>query len=511
MKTESLTDLLLQSFPTHADKTAIKFMRDSRIETEMSYADLAADSGRAANVFLAMGVARGDRVILSLDKSLFFVVAYLALLRIGAITVPLNPGFKDRETEYLLNDADASLVICGPQQEDVVRRIDPGIQIHTVDTETSYQDLDHFREVPETPPSANIEPEDPGLIIYTSGTTGDPKGAVLTQSNLAHDARNIIDIWEIDESDVLCHALPLYHVHGLCFALQTMLIAGSRVLMLDGFSPQGVVEQLTEQDGDYVCSVFMAVPQMYTALMNHIGARQLDFSHMRLWTSGSAPLRVSDFHRVKQVFGMEPVEREGMSETGMNFSNPLRGEKKPGTIGLPLPRLEARIVDPDTFRDVIPGHEGELWLRGPSITPGYWRNPEETAKAFVDGWFRSGDLGKVDEEGYYYITDRLKHIIISGGENISPKEIQGIINQAEGVIESAVAGIPDEKWGEKVVAAVVPVEGSRITGDDIKSLCRKHLHDWKCPKDILLVEELPRNTMGKVLNDDIKKLFIHRD
>jgi malonyl-CoA/methylmalonyl-CoA synthetase len=210
---------------------------------------------------------------------------------------------------------------------------------------------------------------------------------------------------------------------------------------------------------------------------------------------------------MSRVFGKEPVEREGMSETGMNFSNPVRGPRKPGSIGVPLPDLQVRIIDPKTFQAVAQGETGEIWLKGPSVTPGYWRKPEETARAFEQGWFRTGDLGRVDEDGYYYLTDRIKHIIISGGENISPKEVETVINQVEGVSESSVVGIPDDQWGEKVVAAVVAKPGSEIEPKEIQDFCRQHLHNWKCPKEIALVKELPKNKMGKILKEGVKGFF----
>jgi malonyl-CoA/methylmalonyl-CoA synthetase len=306
---------------------------------------------------------------------------------------------------------------------------------------------------------------------------------------------------------VLCHALPLFHVHGLCFALHTALLAGAHVVMLDQFSPRRIIQTLSRKDGPVACTVFMAVPAMYAKLMAYLGAERPDFSHMRLWTSGSAPLLPADFERILQIFGKEPVEREGMSETGMNFSNPLHGKRKPGSIGLPLPKLEVRTVDPDTGMDVRPGQTGEFWLKGPAITPGYWRKPEETEKAFEAGWFKTGDLGHMDDEGYYYLTDRIKHIIISGGENISPKEVEAVINQIDGVVESSVVGIADEKWGEKIVAAVVKMPDAGVSENQIRVHCKKHLHDWKCPKVISFVKELPRNTMGKVLKEEVKKLF----
>jgi malonyl-CoA/methylmalonyl-CoA synthetase len=285
-------------------------------------------------------------------------------------------------------------------------------------------------------------------------------------------------------------------------------MTGSHVLLLDRFVPETIVDLLTNKQRESRCTVFMAVPAMYNKLIEHLDDKTPDFSHMRLLASGSAPLSIQDFGRIKEVFGQEPLEREGMTETGMNFSNPLKGTKKPGSIGLPLPDLEVRIVDPETLQDLEPGQTGEFLLKGKSITPGYWKKPEETDRVFHDGWFRTGDLGKVDDEGYYYLTDRIKHIIISGGENISPKEIQNVINRIEGVIESAVVGVADEKWGEKVVAALVTDPGMTIEPKDISAICKEHLHDWKCPKEILLVDQLPKNTMGKVLQDEVKQLFI---
>jgi malonyl-CoA/methylmalonyl-CoA synthetase len=229
---------------------------------------------------------------------------------------------------------------------------------------------------------------------------------------------------------------------------------------------------------------------------------------MRLWTSGSAPLLPKNFRRIYETFGKEPVEREGMSETGMNFSNPLRGKRKPGSIGYPLPELAVRIVDPDTGKDVTPGQTGEIWLKGPAVTPGYWRKPQETASAFEQGWFKTGDLGNIDKDGYYYITDRIKHIIISGGENISPKEVEGVINQLDDVVESSVVGIADEKWGEKIVAAVVTKAGSNIKAGAVRAHCKNNLHDWKCPKEVVFVKALPRNRMGKILKEEVKRVYI---
>ena len=507
MDGQTLIQCFEQTCSQFGRKTAITFCRNAKPETELSFRTLDRDANRMANTFRQMGVNKGDRVILFFPKSLVLVAAHLGLQKIGAITIPLNTGFRRSEIEYFLQDATPRLILSGTGQRDLIKEAAPGLKSITVDTEKPYEDADFHRTAQETRPDASILSDDPALIIYTSGTTGKPKGTVLTQGNLVHDAKNIRTVWEISESDILCHALPLFHVHGLCFALHTCLLAGSQILLLDAFSPDAVVNILAAGLGGRACTLFMAVPSMYARMMDFSEGKKLHFENVRLWTSGSAPLLPKDFERIKKTFGKEPVEREGMSETGMNFSNPLKGARKSGSIGLPLPDLRVRIVNPETFEDLPPGQTGEIWLKGPAVTPGYWQKPDETANAFVEGWFRSGDLGRVDEKGYYYLTDRLKHIIISGGENISPKEVEEVISRVDGVRESSVVGVPDEQWGEKVVAAVVREPGIALSSKDILSFCKEHLHSWKCPKDIRFLEALPRNTMGKVLREEVEKIF----
>lgn len=507
MTVDSINTRLEAVAAEYGPRTALTFLRDGRVETQMTFDQLLFDVNRFAATLHQRGVGKGDRVILFIPKSMIAVIAHFAILKIGAMAVPLNPGFKQNEMEYLLGDARAKLIILEPDKKALVTRIDPAAQLMEIETSRSYQEIDDFLSPVEAMPTVEIAEDDPGLVIYTSGTTGSPKGAVLTHKNLIHDAGNIIDIWEITSADVLCHALPLFHVHGLCFALHTALLSGAHVRLLDQFRPETVVAELSRQTGGNLCTVFMAVPAMYTKLMDFIGDQKLDFNHMRLFTSGSAPLLVKEFERIARVFGREPVEREGMSETGMNFSNPLKGKRIPGSIGIPLPGLHVRIVDPHTFADVAAGEVGELWLKSDAITPGYWRKPKETADTFIDGWFRTGDLGKVDANGYYYLTDRIKHIIISGGENISAKEVETVINQIDGIDESVVVGKPDDKWGEKVVAAVTLKPGADAGEDEIKAYCKAHLHDWKCPKEVKFLEQIPRNTMGKILKEEVKKLF----
>ncbi|MCB2173753.1 AMP-binding protein [bacterium] len=491
-----------------AESMALTFLRSGSTESQLSYRESWDDVNRIANTLIDLDVKKGDRVVLFLPKSLFNVLAHFGILAAGAISVPLNPGFKQDEMRYLVSDAEPTLIIVAPETRAVIEASAPGSRLLEVDISQPYQQIDFFRTASADHPTRNVRPEDPGLIIYTSGTTGKPKGAVLTQRNMVADCANVIDIWEISADDVLCHALPLFHVHGLCFALHTALLSGAQVRLLDRFQPEVVVSELSRTSGAAVCSIFMAVPAMYKKITDYIANQRFDFSHLRLLTSGSAPLLVSEFRRIAEVFGCEPVEREGMTETGMNFSNPLHGRRVAGSIGHPLPGLRVRVVDPATGADLVAGEVGELWLKSDSISTSYWRKPRETADTFSDGWFRTGDLGRVDGEGYYYLTDRIKHIIISGGENVSGKEVEGVINEIDGVSESVAVGTPDEQLGERVVAAVVCRPGVRLTEEDIKRHCKAKLHDWKCPKEILFLEHIPRNTMGKVLKEAVRDIFI---
>jgi malonyl-CoA/methylmalonyl-CoA synthetase len=506
---ETLVRLLDRTSLRLGEKEAILFLRKGKRESQITYSCLHQISNRVARGLIEIGLKKGERVILFMPKGIEQVVLHLGVQKVGAISVILNPGFKKDEMDYFLKDTDAKMVFVGKKEEALIRLIDEKRLIFPIDTDTPFTEEKLFQEYSSQRFDTETSPQDPALLIYTSGTTGQPKGAILTQQNLIHDAKNIIQIWEITENDVLCHALPLFHVHGLCFALHSSLIAGAKMVMCDEFSPDTVLEILSHQKGELACTMFMGVPTMYLKMMERMRGEQGDFRHIRLLASGSAPLLPKDFVRIKKLFGKEPIEREGMSETGMNFSNPLQGVKKPGSIGIPLPNVEVRIVNPETFQDLKSGEAGEIWLRGPNVSPGYWRKPEETERVFVNGWFRTGDLGKKDEDGYYTITDRLKHIIISGGENISPQEIEFAIHHHPKVMESCVVGIHDEKWGEKVVAAVVLKPGMALTVKEIQDHCRHHLLDWKCPKEVFFLEELPRNKMGKIMKEEVVKFFLN--
>ncbi len=504
----TLAGLIDQTAVRLGEKVAILYLRKGRQESQITYASLQQISSRVAHALIEMGLKQGERVILLMPKGIEEVIVHLGVQKVGAVSVILNPGFKKDEMDYFLRDTDAKVVIVGKKEEMLIRSIEKKRLILSIDTDSPFTEEKLFPGYSSQISSTDITSHDPALLIYTSGTTGQPKGAILTQQNLIQDAKNILHVWDITERDVLCHVLPLFHVHGLCFALHTSLIAGAKIVMCDEFSAETVIDILSCQTGELACTLFMAVPTMYLKMMERLKGERRDFSQVRLLASGSAPLLPRDFERIKEVFGKEPVEREGMSETGMNFSNPLHGVKKPGSIGLPLPNVEVRIVSPETFKELKSGEVGEIWLKGPNVTPGYWRKPQETEAVFVNGWFRTGDLGKRDEAGYYYLIDRLKHIIISGGENISPKEIESVINQHQNVLESCVVGIPDDKWGEKVVAAVVLKSGVTLGSKEIQDHCKYYLLDWKCPKEVFFLEELPRNKMGKVTKEEVTKLSL---
>ncbi len=503
---------LEKAFEGSGQKKAISFYRGSRLETSITYASLDEQITLFTRYLCSRDqstqlLKKGDRVILLMEKSIIWVVAYFSLLRLGMVAVPLNPGFKKQELAYLIKDSAPALILADLERKAGLEEIKPGCSVIDIPTHIPFETLDFFTNKFPGPGNIHIDSDDPALIIYTSGTTGNPKGAVLTHGNLGYDAANIIGAWELSKDDVLCHSLPLFHIHGLCFALHTAIISGAHIVMTDRFSADVVLERLSSRTTGQTVSVFMGVPTMYTRLIDCIADQRIDFSHLRLLTCGSAPLLERLFEKINTLFGKEPVEREGMSETGMNFSNPLHGQKKPGSIGLPMPNVAVRVVDPDTKNDVVPGNIGEFWLKSPSIIDEYFKKPDQTKQTFEGQWFKTGDLGRIDPDGYYFLTDRIKHIIITGGENVSAKEVESVINEIEGVKESAVVGIKDPEWGEKV-AALVHVTGKiYLTPPDIIDACRQKLQGYKCPKTVIISKSIPKNSMGKVLKESVKQLF----
>ncbi|MBM2809242.1 MAG: AMP-dependent synthetase and ligase, partial [Chloroflexi bacterium] len=407
---------------------------------------------------------------------------------------------------YYLSDSHADAFICQPERLDAMQPLakDLGVRyVHSLSTDGasgSFQVL--LASSAPSPAPVALGLHDVAAILYTSGTTGRPKGAVLTQQNLISNIDALHEAWGWRDDDLLVHALPLFHTHGLFVAVNGVLRAGASMVFLPRFDPDAVIEWLPR------ASVFMGVPTMYHRLaQDHRLTPDLCRS-MRLFVSGSAPLSVHDFEGFRARSGHAILERYGMTETTMNISNPLTGPRKPGTVGLPLPGVEVRLVDPESHVEVPSGSAGEIWLRGPNVFAGYFERPDATAEAFSDGWFRTGDLAQQDADGYYAIVGRCKDLIITGGLNVYPAEVEAVLDAIGGVDESAVIGLPDPDLGEQVTAIIVRSQASQpLTGDVVKASARNRLASYKCPTRVEFVESLPRNAMGKVEKARLRQQF----
>jgi malonyl-CoA/methylmalonyl-CoA synthetase len=450
----------------------------------------------------AAGIGPGDRVALSLGKSAGLVTAHLAVLGVGAGVVPLNPALTPRETAAVLAQADVHLAITSvemaarsPELRTVIHGPwwvagrETSAPADTIPLETV---LASSRPGPEP---VDRNDDEVALLLFTSGTTGVPKGVGLTHRNLRANLQALlVETWEVNEQDRLLHALPPHHLHGLGLGLYGTLFVGNTAVLLERFDPLVVLRAC----GPHRISVFMGVPTMYHRMVDTEG--EFPLSSLRLWTCGSAPLSPETFRRFQERFGFTLVERYGLTETGINTSNPLRGPCKPGSVGVPLPGVEIGIFDPQTQRRLVDGEAGEIWVRGPNVFGGYWRNPEATASAFSDGWFRTGDLGAYDHEGYLTILGRIKELIIVGGTNVTPGEVEAVLEIEPGVAECAVAGIPDADLGERITAFIVPREGVD-TGElerRLRARAEHNLAPYKRPRQYCFLAAIPRNTMGKV-------------
>lgn len=474
-----------------ADKTLL--INDT--DTEWRYADVAEKSSRLANTLTALGVRVGDRVSVQVHKSPESLWLYLACLKAGFAYHPLNMAYTSSELEYFLGNAEPALVVCDPANEASIRRIagsagKPRVLTLGGDGEGTLTDLaanasDQFETV-------QSENGDLAALLYSSGTTGVPKGIMLTHANLLSNTEALVAAWGFSENDRLLHALPIFHVHGLFVAIGCVMLSGASMRWLPGFDVKKVVRFLPE------CTVMMGVPTYYTRLLAEASFTKETAANVRVFISGSAPLLEETFHEFEKRAGHRILERYGMTETNMNTSNPLDGERKPGTVGPPLPGVAVRICD-DDGRVLPPGEIGNLQVRGPNVFVGYWRMPEKTAEDFTeDGYFNTGDKGVIDDEGYVSIVGRAKDVVITGGLNVYPKEVELFIDDLPGVKESAVIGVPHPDFGEAVVAVVVPTADSGPTEESIIASCRESLANFKVPKRVLFVDALPRNTMAKV-------------
>lgn len=466
----------------------------------VTYAGMEAATARLARLLARLGLRPGDRLTVQVRKSPAALWLYLACLRGGHVFHPLNDDYQREELAYLIGDAAPALAVCDPQQEPLFRSLlPPGARLLTLDAAGAGSLTDAAAvlsaDFPITPRAAT----DLAILLYTSGTTGKPKGAMITHGNLASNAQTLVQAWGFTAADRLLHILPLYHAHGLFVGLGCTLMSGASLVLMPKFAAADVVARLGE------CSVLMGVPTHYARLLRENGLDHTTCGHVRLFVSGSAPLPPEVFSAFRARTGHDILERYGMTETGMNTSNPLHGERRPGSVGQALPGISVRIADAQG-RPCPPGEIGEVEIRGPNVFAGYWQQPEQSARSFTaDGYFRSGDLGSFDADGYLTIAGRSKDLIISGGLNVYPREVEIALDSLPGVAEAAVIGVAHPDFGEAVVAAIVPEPGADLTPADVITAMKAQLAGYKVPKQILLLPELPRNAMGKVAKNVLRE------
>lgn len=463
----------------------------------VTYEDLILLSGQMANALQDRGVNVGDRVAVQVEKSVSALVLYLACMRAGAVFLPLNTAYTLAELEYFIGDAEPSLVVCDPAKQDGIAAIaekqDKPAAVETLDRDGQGSLITLAGTQSHAFPTVVLEEDDLAAILYTSGTTGRSKGAMLTHGNLVSNALTLRDTWQFTHEDVLIHALPIYHTHGLFVASNITFMTGSSMLFLPKFDADEVMRLMPR------ATVMMGVPTFYTRLLKHPGLTREATAHMRLFVSGSAPLLAETHREWQDKTGHAILERYGMTETGMNTSNPYDGERIAGTVGFPLAGIDIRVTNPETAEELDPEEVGMIEVRGPNVFKGYWHMPEKTAaEKRADGYFITGDLGKIDGAGYVHIVGRGKDLIITGGFNVYPKEVESEIDLLPGVVESAVIGLPHPDLGEGVTAVVVAEPGAAIDEAGILSALDGRLARFKLPKRVFVATELPRNTMGKV-------------
>ena len=469
-----------------------------------SYGDLETEVGRLARRLIDLGVQPGDRVAVQVEKSPRALFLYLACFKAGAIYLPLNTAYKGGEIAYFLGDAEPAVFVCDPAREDELKPIADKAGVAAVATldaggRGSLADgLDGLQPLAETVPR---QADDIAAICYTSGTTGRSKGAMLTHRNLESNARTLHSYWGFQPGDVLLHMLPLFHVHGLFVASNTALLNGSKMIFLPKFDAGEAIRLLPK------ATVMMGVPTFYVRLLERDDFSAETCRNMRLFVAGSAPLQPETWRAFRERTGFEILERYGMTEAGMICSNPLNDERRPGTVGYPLPEIQVRVAKEDGT--VLGTDEiGVLEIKGPNLFKGYWNKPDKTAEEFrPDGFFITGDNAKIDARGYVHIVGRAKDLIISGGYNVYPKEIELLIDAMEGVKESAVFGVPHPDFGEAVTAMVVPEAGKpdALSEQGIVQAVKAELANYKVPKRVFFTDALPRNTMGKVQKAQLRQ------
>ncbi|HEY2683806.1 MAG TPA: AMP-binding protein [Steroidobacteraceae bacterium] len=467
---------------------------------EITYRALADQVARFAAALAQLGVMPGDRVAVQVEKSAEAVLLYLGCLWAGAVFVPINTANTAHEVEYFLKDAQPKLAVVRPASKgslgDVAREAGTR-RLETLGEEGEGSLIDLVRRNAPQAGRHLAKPADLGAIVYTSGTTGRSKGAMISRANLASNATVLSHAWRFTADDVLLHVLPLFHIHGLFVAINTLLVSGAGMLLSNKFQPATAVRQFAE------CSVFMGVPTHYVRLLQQPALTAEACAHMRLFISGSAPLLSETHQQFLARTGQAILERYGMSETLINTSNPYDGIRLPGSVGPPLPGISVRVAEVSRPQEV-----GALEVKGPNVCLGYWHDPAKTESEFTaDGWFKTGDLGRIDEGGYVHIVGRAKDLVISGGYNVYPKEVESELDLLSNIVESAVFGVPHPDFGEGVTACVVVRPGSEVTEADIIGAVQTRLARYKVPKRVLLIDELPRNTMGKVQKNELRKRY----
>ena len=467
-------------------------------QTLLTYGGMLDQTGLAAAWLRGQSVGQGDRVVVQAHKSPASVILYLACLRAGSVFIPLNTTYQESELSYFLGDAEPSLLVASPGL--------PGASVAfsgtRIELSGGLQDAP-WAALQDTLPTVAAAVQDPAAILYTSGTTGRSKGAVLTHGNLSSNVQVLAKAWHWQEDDVLLHALPIFHAHGLFVALHLALLGASPILFHERFDNAAVLRDIPR------ATVFMGVPTFYTRLLGEPGFDKALCAKMRLFISGSAPLLDTTFEEFASRTGHVILERYGMTEALMVTSNPYDGPRIAGSVGPALPGISVRVIA-EGGKEAAVGEPGVLEMKGPNMFSGYWRNPEKTAEDHTaDGWFISGDIATRDEAGYIRIVGRSKDLIISGGYNVYPKEVEMVIDAIEGVEESAVIGVPHPDFGEGVVAVVARAAGAKITPAEIAAVVGVELAAFKRPKTSIIVDELPRNAMGKVQKAELRNL--HKD
>lgn len=489
-------------FGIHAGKTT-PFLRllDGQVITHQ---DFLATSAQIANVTAQIGLKPGDRVAVQVEKSPQALALYAACAQAGLVFLPLNTAYTVDELSYFIENSGAALIVCDGRNEDqlgvVAKRL--SAQIETLNADGGGTLMAQAQVTPMSFAPVERTGDDLAAFLYTSGTTGRSKGAMLTQDNLLSNARTLVSEWRFTSDDVLLHALPIFHTHGLFVATNVTLAAGSSMVFMPKFDLDQIIASMPE------ATTMMGVPTFYTRLLDDERFTKDLAAHMRLFVSGSAPLLAETHSQFEERTGHRILERYGMTETNMNTSNPYDGERRAGTVGFPLPGVELKITNPDTGASLATGEVGQIEVRGPNIFKGYWQMPEKTAAELrQDGFFLTGDLGKIDDDGYVHIVGRNKDLIISGGYNIYPKEIELVLDDQPGVLESAVVGVPHPDFGETVLGLIVPEKGATPDTDEMMEAVHHSLARFKHPRKLVILAELPRNTMGKVQKNILREQF----